>query len=455
MQDDPAIKNKRNKIVSPATVKGFPFLGVTHSLRRDALGFFTRALRHYGDRVQLRVLGGNVLLLGHPADMEAVLIHDRGSYGRSREVRNLRPIFGNGLLASDGELWLRQRRLIQPKFSHSAIQEYANVMIERITAQTAEWRPGEIRSFKVEMMEFTRDVVCQTLFGRERSSDAQKVAEAVTIVFGDVRSETLYLPIWRWLPLARSRRWNHAVRVLNHTIKQMIAERRRSGKVYTDLLGLLLSASDEDGSVMSDQQVHDEVLTMFLAGHEPSALLLSWAAALLAAHPETQEAAAVEVQAVLDNEPLCAKHLPQFRLLNAVVHETLRLYPAVWSIGRSVMSDTMLGDLPVKRGTHVWLCIYTLQHDERWFPEPERFHPQRWLGDAVQKRHTFLPFGAGPRMCIGQHFAMTETILGLSAILARFRLLPTEENIPKMDAWITLRPRGGVPIRLEQRSMHA
>jgi cytochrome P450 len=444
-------EKSREEVVSCTTLDGLPFLGVLLPLRRDALGFFTRTLRQHGDRVQLRVLGQKVLLLAHPADMEAVLVNDRESYGRSTEVRNLRPIFGDGLLASDGELWRRQRRLIQPKFSHSTMREYANVMIECITAQIAQWQPGEVRDLKLEMMGFTRDVVCQALFGREPSVDAQDIAEAVTVVFGDLRTEILYLPVWRRLPLPRSRRWNRAVGVLNRTIRRMIAERRRSGEAHTDLLGLLISASDEDGSSMSDQQVHDEVLTMFLAGYETSALLLSWAVVLLVIHPEIQEAAAAEVQAVLDNEPLRADHLPELRLVNAIVQETLRLYPAVWSLGRSVVQDTTLGGLSVTRGTHVWLCIYALHHDERWYPEPERFHPQRWLDQATQKRFTFLPFGAGPRMCIGQHFAMTETVLGLAAMLALFRLFPTEEGVPKMEAWVTLRPRGGVRVRLERR----
>lgn len=451
MQESRVTEESGEEIVSCATVDGLPFLGALLPLWHDALGFFTRTLRQYGDRVRLRVLGQKVLLLAHPADMEAVLVNDRESYGRSAEVRNLRPIFGDGLLASDGELWRRQRRLIQPKFSHSTVREYADVMVECITAQIAHWQSGEVRDLKLEMMTFTRDVVCRALFGREPSADAQSIAEAVTIVFGDLRTQILYLPVWRHLPLSRSRRWNRAVGVLNRTIQNMIAERRRSGEAYTDLLGLLISARDEDGNIMSDQQIHDEVLTMFLAGHETSAVLLSWAVVLLIIHPEIQEAAAAEVHAVLDKERLRADRLPQLRLLNAIVQETLRLYPPVWSLGRSVVQDTTLGGLSVTRGTHVWLCIYALHHDERWHPEPERFHPQRWLDQGTQKRFSFLPFGAGPRMCIGQHFAMTEAVLGLAAMLARFRLLPTEESVPKMEAWVTLRPRGEVGVRLERR----
>jgi cytochrome P450 len=444
---------KKNEAVniSFASVAGLPFLGVLLPLQRDALVFFTRTLKQHGDRVEFRVLGKRVLLLSHPDDMEAVLVNNSDSYGRSDEVRNLRPVFGDGLLTSEGELWRKQRRLIQPKFSNATMQQYANVMVECIGAQIARWQPGEVRDMKVEMMRFTGDVVCQTLFGREPSADAKTIANAVTAIFGELRAEILYLPLWRRLPFPRSMRWNRAVGVLNHAMQHMIAARRRSGETRADLLGLLIDACDEDGSTMTDQQIHDEVMTMFLAGHETSAVLLSWAVVLLAIHPEIQEAAATEVDAVLDGEPLRSDHLPQLRLVNAIVQETLRLYPAVWSIGRNVVRDTTLGGLPVASGTHVWLCTYALHHNERWFPEPERFYPQRWLDGTARKRFTFLPFGAGPRMCIGQHFATTEALLGLAAILQRFRLFATEKRMPKMEAWVTLRPRGRVRIQMERR----
>ena len=445
------MKSKEAEHSSCARVRGLPFLGVLFSLQRDALGFFTRTLKRHGDRVELRVLGKKVLLLSHPDDLEAVLVNDRDSYGRSDEVRNLQPIFGNGLLTSEGEMWRKQRRLIQPKFSHATMQGYADVMLQCITAQLARWQPGDVLDMTVEMTRFTRDVVCQTLFGSEPSADAATIANAVTVVFGDLRAEILYLPLWRRFPLPRSRRWNRAVSALHQAIQNMIAERRRSGETRADLLGLLIDACDEDGSTMNDQQILDEVMTMFLAGHETSAVLLSWAVALLATHPEIQEAAAAEVHAVLHGEPLRATHLPQLRLVNAIVQETLRLYPSIWSIGRNVVRDTTLRGLPIERGTRVWLCTYALHRNPRWFPDPERFDPQRWLEGTARSRFTFLPFGAGPRMCIGQHFATTEAVLGLAAILQRFRLRATEGRMPKMEAWVTLRPRGSVRIQIEQR----
>ena len=242
----------------------------------------------------MHVLGRQILLLCHPEDFETVLVTERDSFGRSTEIRNLQPIFGNGLLASDGAIWQRQRRLIQPRFSHVAVASYANIMIECIEQQTVFWQPQAPKDIHAEMMTYTREVVCRLLFGSHPGADSASVSDAVKIVFGDLRTEILYLPLWRKLPLQRSRRWNRAVDTLNRTIRVMIAERRMSRVQRNDLLGLLLAERDEYGSTMSDQQVHDEILTMFLAGHETSALALTWALFLLATHPEIQESAAKE-----------------------------------------------------------------------------------------------------------------------------------------------------------------
>ena len=287
--------------------------------------------------------------------------------------------------------------------------------------------------------------------GSDPNDDVEKVAQAVTVVFGDLRAEVLYLPLWRRLPLPRSMRWSRAVTLLNGAIRRMIVERRASGELHSDLLAVLLAAQDADGSTMPDQQVHDEILTMFLAGHETSALSLSWALWLLARHPEIQERAAREVAEVAAGRAVEASDYPRLPYLAAVVQETMRLYPPLWSMGREVERDTKLGSEPVAKGTRVWLCVFQMHHDARWFAEPERFDPERWLGGVTRKKFSYLPFGAGPRMCIGQHFATAEAVLGLAEILRVFRFETVSDEEVKMDAWITLRPRGGVKLRLAKR----
>ena len=434
-------------------VEGLPFLGSLLPIRRNALGFFSRMLRDHGDRVQLRVLGRKVILLCHPDDIEEVLVRDRDSFGRSAEIRRLRPIFGNGLLASDGALWRRQRNIVQPSFQHNAMTDYASIMLKCISKQLSEWRVGQVRDIHADMMRYTRETICSVLFGSEFAAHNLEITNAVSVVFGDLRAEILYLPIWRSLPFARNTRWNHAVKLLNHSIRTIIGERRSCAEAGNDLLGSLLSAQDSDGYTMSDEQLHDEILTLFLAGHETAALSLTWAAYLVATHPEIQERAAEEVFTVAAGGDVRAEHYPHLRFVTAVAKEALRLYPPVWSLGRVATKDSALGSLPVVKGTDIWLCLHRLHRDPRWYPEPERFRPERWLGNQVQRRVTYAPFGIGPRVCIGQHFAMAETVLGLASMLRRFSFSPTSSVPAEVNAWISLRPRKSIELRLQHRNL--
>jgi cytochrome P450 len=328
--------------------------------------------------------------------------------------------------------------------------DYASIMLNCISSLLSEWRAGDVRNIHADMMRYTRETICSVLFGGEFTSNNVEIGKAVSVVFGDLRAEILYLPIWRRLPFARSIRWNRAVRRLNRSIRETIRARRDSGEAGIDLLGSLLRARDADGDPMSDHQLHDEILTFFLAGHETAALSLTWAAYLLATHPETQEQAAKEISVVTEGGEIRAEHYPQLRFVTAVVKEALRLYPPVWSLGRKTTKDGTLGSLPVPKGTDLWLCLHRLHRDPRWYPEPERFSPQRWLGNQVQRRFTYAPFGIGPRVCIGQHFAMAETVLGLASMLRQFRFSLASSAPAEVNAWISLRPKERIELRVEQ-----
>lgn len=432
-------------------LRGLPFIGVALPLHRDAIGFFTRVFHQYGNRVELKVLGRRVLLLSDPADVEAVLVNDRDSYGRSTEIRNLRPIFGAGLLSSDGDFWRKQRRLIQPAFSYEEILRYSAVMVDCMARQMSGWRTGEVREIYQDSVTYTRDVICQTMFGRQPSLDVDAIARLVTIVFQDVQAEILYLPLWQKLPLPRSIRWNRAVKKLRRAIAQMIDERRGAAEPGADLLGMLLSAQEDDGNKMPHQQVEDEVLTMFLAGQETSALSLSWSVYLLASHPDIQEEAAHEVAQVIGDRELIPQDYPSLRIIGMVVQEALRLYPPVWSMGRETVQDTSVNGLRIRAGTRIWICTRQIQRDKRWFPDPDEFKPHRWEEKVSRPKFSYFPFGGGPRMCIGHHFATTEAVLGLAAMLSRFRFSLAPEAKIETDAWMTLRPRHGIHVRLEYR----
>ncbi len=430
-------------------VRGLPFVGSLLPISRNPLRFFTDVLSR-SDSAQLGLLGGRrVLLLAHPRDLETILVRDRDAYGRSAEVLKLRPLFGRGLLASDGELWRNQRAAIAPSFGRDALGAYASLMLATIERQLDGWQDGETHDVHAEMMRYTRETICTVLFGESFNGPAPELGAAVTTVFGELRSEVLYLPIWRRLPLRRSRKWNRAVALLERTIAATIHARRAGGGAGAgggDLLDALLQARDPLGRGMPDRQIHDEIMTFFLAGHETAAVTLTWACYLLARHPELQERVRAEVGAIAAHR-LASADYAQLRFTTAVVKEALRLYPPVWSIGRKTNAATSLDGRPVPEGTDVWLCIYRTQRDARWFAQPDRFVPDRWLNDPPPKPYTYLPFGFGPRVCIGQHFAMIETVLALAALCSRFRLLETQSQPVEPSAWITLRPARRVLLK--------
>jgi len=391
-----------------------------------------------------------VLLLCHPEDIEQVLVRDRESYGRSTELRTLRPIFGDGLLASEGGLWRRQRSLLQPSFNHDALAKYASIMLTVIRKQINRWQDGEVRNIHVEMMQYTRETICAVLFGEDFTAARKEVGVAVSTVFGDLRSEILYLPIWRRLPFKRSRDWNRAVAVLNSSIGDAIRRRRTSSEVKSDLLAALLASRDADGQSMSDQQIHDEILTFFLAGHETAALGLTWALYLLSAHLDIQDRVIEEVRSITQGGQVTADAYPKLRWTIAVVKEAMRLYPPVWSMGREAIVDTTLGGHRIAKGTDIWICLYRLHRDARWFADPDVFLPERWLGESSQKPFTYIPFGIGQRVCIGQHFAMMESVLGLAAMLSEVRFTPKEPQSVSLSAWITLRPRSPIELKISR-----
>ncbi len=291
------------------------------------------------------------------------------------------------------------------------------------------------------MMRYTRETICSVLFGQQLSAAQRELGEAVTTVFGQLRSEILYLPLWRLLPTGRSRKWNRAVRLLNRTFQDILRARRESAVEHGDLLEALMRARDPEGEAMPDQQIHDEILTFFLAGHETAALSLTWACYLLAHHPEMQEQVRDEVRSVLVERELTPVAYPKLTFTPAVVKEALRLYPPIWSMGREAIVNITLDGQPVPKGTSIWICLYRTHRDPRWYPEPDRFLPDRWLRAPAPRPFAYLPFGIGPRVCIGQHFAMMEAVIGLAAILSRFRLQPRDPLSIEPSAWITLRPK--------------
>lgn len=432
---------------TPPGPRGWPLVGSLPAFYRDPLGFNRRIAERYGDVALVRIAGLSYYVLSNPDDIDAVLVTKNRDFKKGKLGPERRLLFGNGLATSDGDFWRRQRRLAQPAFHRDRIAAYGDVMVAFTEEMTAAWRDGEVRDLHADMMRVTLRNVAHTLFGTDASREATEVADALEVVMKFLALEEGFvlrlLP--RGMPTPGRLRFRRAVERLNRIVFDMIALRRRSGKDTGDLLSMLLAAQDDDGSQMSDPQLRDEVMTIFLAGHETTALALSWTFALLAGHPEVEERLAAEVSAIGSRPPSVAD-LPRLRYAEQVVKEAMRLYPPAWILARQALRDVDIGGYRIPAKTFVVMSQWVVHRDPRHFADPERFLPERWTEDFERRlpRSAYFPFGGGQRVCIGAPFATMEAILVLVTIVRRFRfsLLPGRPVVPAPS--LSLRPKGGV-----------
>jgi cytochrome P450 len=441
----------------PRGPRGHPLLGSLPDLNRDQLGFYARSAREYGDVVPVRLGPFPGLLLYHPDAIEEVLVVRSRDFIKSRGIRLMRAFLGDGLFTAEGDLWLRERRLMQPAFHRQRVTAYGQVMAAYAERQAAGWRAGEVLDIHGEMMAVTRAVVAKTLFDADVSEEARAIGDASEVVmeyfgkrFGSLLAQLLPL----WLPTPENLRLRRAVSRLDTVVYRMIADRRRAPEDRGDLLSILLQAQDaDDGSRMTDRQVRDEVMTLFLAGHETTAVALSWTWYLLAQHPEVDARLGAELRAVLGGRPPEVGDLPALRYTEMVVMESMRLYPPAYALGREAARPTEVAGhrLPAHGVVIMPSCV--VQRDPRWFDEPEAFRPDRWADDAARRlpRFAYAPFGGGPRQCIGNVFATMEATLILAAIAQRFRLTLEPGQRVTPTPLITLRPVPGIRVRLERR----
>jgi cytochrome P450 len=423
--------------------------------RRDMLAFLTRCARDYGDVVSVRLGPRRFIMLNQPAYIEEVLVTNSRNFGKHYAFRFNRLLLGNGLLSSGGEFWLRQRRLAQPAFNRSRIARYGAIMVESAERLTAGWRDGDTRDLHAEMARLTLDIVAETLFGADIEGQQGDVGEAIEITMNHFTTRIRGLVmVPNSLPTPLNLRMRRAVRQLDTIIYRIIGQRRAAGEDRGDLLSMLLHARDEDdGRGMTDQQLRDEVMTLFLAGYETTALALSWTWYLLALHPEAEGRLLAECRHVLAGRLPTADDLPHLRYTEQVVLESMRLYPPAYILGREALAEFEIGGYRVPAGTTIWLSQWVMHRHPRYFDRPDQFEPDRWANDLATRlpRYVYFPFGAGPRQCIGNAFAMMEMILVLATIGQKFHFtcLPGPPVIPRPA--FTLRPTGGMPLVLSRR----
>ena len=413
--------------------------------------------RDYGDIVTMRYYNFRVYFISHPDYIEQVLVTDNRKFIKGRILRKNKQLFGNGLLTSEGDFWLRQRRLAQPAFHRGRVASYADTMVRFASRLASEWRGGEERDIHAEMMRLTLSIVAKTLFDADVDREANRVGHALEAIMqlnSDFR-KLILTPTW--LPTPRKIRATIATAKLNRIIYRFIDERRTSGIDNGDLLSMLLAARDDDGSRMTNRQLRDEAITIFLAGHETTANALSWTWMLLAQNPQVETKLHEELDAVLGGRTPTVDDLPSLRYTGHVVAESLRLYPPAWGMARVAIEDTEIAGYPIPKGCGVSLAQWVVHRDPRWFDAPLEFRPERWEGDLLKRlpRFAYFPFGGGPRQCIGNNFAVMEASLLLATLAQQFRisLIPCKEIIPA--ASITLRPKTGIWGKIEKRSSAA
>jgi len=425
----------------------------------EMMTFMRNAVQTYGEVVYWRMWPYQVYLLENPEHIHQVLVKQARSFHKSPFYRSIMGKFlGNGLLVSDGEYWQRQRRLSQPAFHTSRISAYADTMVDYTLRAMDTWRDGETIEVDREMMQLTLAVVAKTLFDADVSADSDGVRHAMEVLqevsIEDARS-IFVLP--EWLPTAHNRQRKAAVETLNAIIMGFIKERRASGQDEGDLLSMLL-ATEEDGEGMTDAQVRDEAMTLFLAGHETTANALNWTWYLLAQYPEVEAKLHAELDAVLGGRPATLADLKKLPYTAQVIKESMRLYPPAWFVARQAIEDVEIGGYTIETGSLVFIPIFLVHRDPRWYDDPDTFRPERWTEEFEQNlpRFAYLPFGGGPRICIGNSFAQMEANLILATIAGRYqmRLLEPNQQV-STDPLITLRPHGGMRLRLEARHTEA
>jgi cytochrome P450 len=444
-----------NGAIVPPGPKGLPFLGLALEVRKDPLGTLRRAAQQYGDVVSLPVLGTNRVLVNRPEYIQQLLILEQAKLHKSTLTKlAVKPLLGDGLLISEGDFWRRQRRLAQPAFHRARVNEYSPVMVDCALEQSKQWRHGETRNIAEEMMKVTLEVAVQTLFGTSMAGDSENIGKAMTFLMRHYlrRARSPWRIPESW-PTPANRRAQKDREYMDSLVYRIIAERKREPGARNDLLALLMAAMNDDGSQMTERQLRDETMTLFLAGHETTALALAWTWYLLSENVAAETRLHEELREVLNGSSAGIADLEKLPYLHAVILESLRLFPPAFMVARTSVEKINLGGYEIPAGTTLLASQWVMHRDARFYEEPEKFFPERWL-DGLEGRlpaGAYFPFGDGPRRCIGQGFAMLETALVVAAIAQKFQFRLTPGFPIETEPLVTLRPRYGIEMRISAR----
>ncbi|MBX3000420.1 MAG: cytochrome P450 [Caldilineaceae bacterium] len=444
----------------PPGPKSNPFLQIFSMVTQggssieEFLEEIPRWFENYGDVVHASVLGRNLVFIRHPEDIYDVVLRKANSLQKGPDYTNerygLASFLGNGLLTSNGDFWKRQRKLVQPAFHVRRIEGYADIMVQYTAEMLNQWRDGQTIQLDDEMSALTMKIVATSLFSEDVSAEVETVGWAMNVLQSLMTSPAVLFPAWVPTPMEKRRR--RAVADLDRIVYGFIADWRRAGVDRGDLLSMLMLATDEEGGGMSDEQVRDELITLLLAGHETTANALNWTFYLLSQHPEVEAKLQAEVDRVLGKRRATLADLEDLFYTRAVVEESIRLYPPAWSFGRQTIEPVEIGGYTIPKGWEINVVSYSAHRDPRWWDSPETFRPERFLvEDPNRPKYAYIPFGGGPRICIGNHFAMMEAQLALATVTQRCQLRLQPGAVVKPSPKITLVPKDGIRMVVERR----
>jgi cytochrome P450 len=424
--------------------------------RFDSLAFTLMVSREYGDIAHYRFGPLHVYHLSHPDLARRILVEQPEKFRKPELLKHaFGPFAGEGLLTSDGALWKRQRKLMQPAFHQRQLAAYGNVMVTETLRVLDSFSDGQVREISAEMAELTLTIVAKCLFGAQLPSELHEIRGAmVAMLAAASRRVNSILRMPSWAPTASNVRERRALTKMDGILRVLVESRRKSGQPRDDLLSVLLEATDDaSGGGMPDKQLRDEMLTLFLAGHETTANALTWTWYLLSEHPEAEAKLCEELDRVLAGRAPEVTDLAKLPYTEMVIRESMRLYPPAPAVAREPIAEVMIGGYRVREGSLLSVNTYAMQRDARFYTDPERYDPERFSPGWEERipRYAYLPFGAGPRVCIGNSFAMMEARLILATVAQSYRLsLEPDQKVVPMQV-ITVKPRGPVRMRLRRR----
>ena len=434
---------------SPPTLPGFRLLARPVT---TLPAFLLAVTRDRGSVVRFHTMQRDIYVFAEPAFVEDVLVTKASSFMKGRGTQRLVGLIGRGLLTSDRPQHIAHRRLVQPAFHRGRIDEYGRVMVERALARAIAWTPGEIVDVDREMNRLALEIVSKALFGTDLSADADVVAQALDSALSTFMFRMLpFSEYFDRAPFGPARKLGKARAALDAVVYRMIAEHRAGHGDPGDLLSMLLASEDDDRVRLSDEQVRDEAMTILLAGHETTANALAWTFYLLDRHPQIERLLHAHLDEVLGDRDPVVEDLPRLAYVRAIFAETMRLYPPAWITARRATRRVDVGPYELAAGDIAMVSQYVSHRDERFFPEPERFDPERWLGEAPPK-FAYFPFGGGNRLCIGESFAWMEGVLVIATLARRLRLVRADAGVVETLPLVTLRPRTAIRARIELRN---